>query len=299
MYKFLAVPTLVFLLAATALAGQPAQGRQLSPQEADRAINNVFNGAMGVVRMEADLITQKTGGMSRGGQTTYEFLRLEAPSRMMLINRGETQGRVALENSTIILVDGRNIWEVEARVGNARERNVSRRAFRPNVAANQAQGMAVFIGLFLMGREVTSAAGLRQDFDIAAFEEQVPNRRETTLHFILTPRRGGERLELWIMPGQVLPWQVKTVERKEIRFPPPKPGEAPRVRIEETTRILQNVKTNLSGLPPFRPETFLLPLANDMVIRDEQTNQRMSQDQVRRELDEVRREYVATTSGRR
>ncbi|MDR1745211.1 MAG: hypothetical protein LBS30_05605 [Planctomycetota bacterium] len=282
--------TMILALSVLPAACGEAQGRQLSPQQTDQAIDGVFSGAMGVVRMEADLITQKTGGMQKQPQTTYEFLRLEAPTRMVLLNRGPSQDPVPLEESNIIIVDGRNIWEVEAAQGGG-GRSVSRRAFRPNMQGVQAQGLAVFIGLFLMGRDVTSASGLREDFDIACYDEPIPNRRETTLHFVLTPKRGGETLELWMLPGQVLPWKVRSFERKEIKFPPPKPGEAPRFRVEETTRVLRNVKTNLSGLPSFTADTFMLPLARDMVVRDEQTNQPMPPDAVRQELQEVRREY--------
>lgn len=280
-------------LVVPAAAGE-ARGRELSPQETDQAINAIFNGAQGVVRMEADLVTHKSGGMLREPQTSYEFLRLETPTRMFLQNRGASQGRVPLEQSALILVDGRNIWEVEARRANARERQVSRRAFRPNLGDGQAQGLAVFIGLFLMGREVTSAGDLRENFVITCFEEPLPGRQDATLHFTLTPRRGGETLELWMLPGQVLPWKVRSFERKEIKFPPPKPGEAPRFKLEETVREIRNVRTNLNGLPPFSADMFLLPLAEDMVIRDEQSNQRMGPDDVRRELEEVRREYNAT-----
>ncbi len=290
MRKTLCLALSLCIAAGAAFAGQ---GRELSQQETDRAIDSVFAGAQGVVRMEADLVTQKTGGMVKGSQNSYEFLRLEAPSRMILMNRGQSEGRIPPEQMTLIIVDGRNIWEVEAKAPNARERNVSRRSFRPNVAGTQAQGLAVFIGLFLMGRDVTSASGIREDFNIACFDEPIPNRRETTLHFTLTPKRGGETLELWMLPGQVLPWKVRSFERKEIKFPPPKPGEPPKFKLEETVRVLRNVKTNLNGLPPFSAETFLMPLAPDMVVRDEQTNQRMTPDQVRQELEEVRREYQA------
>ncbi len=280
----------LFVAAAAAAAGEPA-GRRLSPQDTDRAINAVFSGAAGVVRMEADLVTRKAGGMQREPQTTYEFLRLEAPTRMALVNRGTSQERVPVEESTLIIVDGRNIWEVEAQRDGAR--NVSRREFRPNLDGIQAQGLAVFIGLFLMGRDVTSAGGLREEFEIVCFDEPIPNRRETTLHFVLTPKRGGETLELWILPGDALPWKVRSVERKAIMFPPPKPGETPRFRTEETVRVLRNVRTNLNGLPPFTADTFALPLARDMRIRDEATNQPMAPEAVRRELDAVRREYGA------
>lgn len=290
--------SLLCLYASLLSAGQPAQGRQLSPQETDRAIDTVFNGAQGVVRMEAELITQKTGGMVKGSQTAYEFLRLEAPSRMVLINRGPRQGQVPLENSSLVIADGRNIWEVEAREQNSRQRSVSRRAFRPNLTGARAQGLAVFIGLFLMGRDVTSASGLREDFNIACYDEPIQGRRERTLHFILTPKKPGETVELWMLPNETLPWKVRSFERKVIKFPPPKPGEAPRYKLEESVRTLRNVRTNLTGLPPFRPEIFLLPLAQDMVIRDEQTNQVLTLDQVRRELEEVRREYMAG-AGRR
>ena len=292
MKRFMAV-AVALIVFGPALAAGEVRGRELSPQETDAAINNVFNGAQGVVRMEADLVTQRSGGVSKKPQTTYEFLRLEAPTRMVLMNRGESQGRVPPEKMTLVIVDGRNIWEVEAKSQNARERSVSRRAFRPDVRATQAQGLAVFIGLFLMGRDVTSATGLREDFDITCFEESVPNRREMTLHFTLTPKRGGESLELWMLPGQVLPWKVRSFEKKVIKFPPPKPGEPPRYKTVETMRVLQNVKTNLSGLPPFTAETFILPLSSDMVIRDEQSNQIMNPDEVKQELNEVRREYQA------
>ena len=286
----------VLLTAGTVLSGE---GRELSPQETDQAINVVFDGAQGVVRMEADIVTRKSGGMIRDSQTSYEFLRLDAPARMMLQNRGTSEGRIPLEQSTLIIVDGRNIWEVEARQQGSRERQVSRRSFRPNVEGRQAQGLAVFIGLFLMGREVVSAGGIREDFDIRCFDEPIPNRRERTLHFILIPKRGGETLELWMLPGQVLPWMVRSFERKEIKFPPPKPGESPRYRLEETVREIRNIRTNLNGLPPFPQDAFILPFAQDMVVRDEQTNRLMSPDQVRRELDEVRREFQMLPGQRR
>ena len=273
-------------LAAPVAAGE---GRVLSSQETDQAITAVFNGAQGVMRLEADIITQKTGGMIKGSQITYEFLRMEAPTRMWLQNRGQSEAPLPLERCSLIIVDGRNIWEVEA--GTGRGRSVSRRSFRPNLEGGRAQGMAVFIGLFLLGREVTSAGGLREDCDIVCVDEPIPNRQERTLHFTLTPRRGGETIELWMLPGHTLPWKVRSFERKVIRFPPPKPGEEPRYRLEETVRVLRNVRTNLNGLPPFTPDTFLLPLARDMRIRDEQTNRELPPEQVRRELDEVRDEY--------
>ncbi len=282
--------------AGWAAAGQQPQGRRLDPGETDQAINTIFNGAAGVVRMEADLITQKKGGMNRDGQISHEFLRLETPARMVLQNRGESQERVPLENQTLIIVDGRNIWEVEAARNNRRQ--VSRRSFRPRLEESHAQGLAMFIGLFLMGRDVTSAGGLREDFDIVCFEEPIPRRTETTLHFVLTPKRGGETLELWTLPDQALPWKVRSFEKKEIKFPPPKPGEPPRFRMEETTRILRNVKTNLNGLPPFTADTFTLPFAGDMAVRDEQTNKAMRPEDVRRELQEVRREYREAHSDR-
>lgn len=288
MKRTVAVLFALLVFAVTAAAGE-APGRRLSPEETDAAINAVFSGAAGVVRMEADLVTRKTGGMQREPQTTYEFLRLEAPTRMALVNRGTSQERVPLEQSTLIIVDGRNIWEAEASQDG--RRNVSRREFRPNLDGVQAQGLAVFIGLFLMGRDVTSAGGLREEFDIACIDEPIPNRRETTLHFVLTPKEGGETLELWILPGGALPWKVRSFERKEIKFPPPKPGQPPRFRTEETVRVLRNVKTNLNGLPEFTAETFLLPLAADMRIRDEATNRPMPPEAVRAELEEVRREY--------
>ena len=289
MKRTLFMALVLAFVAGTAVAGQQPEGRRLNPQQTDQAINAIFNGAMGVVRMEADLITQKKGGMSKDGQISYEFLQLEAPTRMVLQNRGESEERIPLEDQTLIIVDGRNIWEVEAQRDN--QRQVSRRAFRPDLQTTQAQGLAVFIGLFLMGRDVTSASGLREDFDIACFEEQIPRREETTLHFVLTPKRGGETLELWMLPGQVLPWKVRSFERKEIKFPPPKPGQPPRFKMEETTRVLRNVKTNLNGLPAFTADTFTLPFSRDMIVRDEQTNQPMRPEEVQRELQEVRREY--------
>ncbi|MDR3077403.1 MAG: hypothetical protein LBV15_01410 [Planctomycetota bacterium] len=280
---------LLFALAPAALGGTP--GRRLSPQESDAAINSIFNGAQGVTRLEADLVTRKSGGMIKGTQTSYEFLRLETPARMFLQNKGQEQGRLPLERSTLIIADGRNIWEVEARREGAGQRQTGRRSFRPDPARGQGQGLAVFIGLFLMGREVSSAGGLREDFAIDAYEEPLSGPPGSTLHFVLAPRRGGETLELWTIPGQVLPWRVRSFERKEIKFPPPRPGEPPRYKLEETIREIRNVRTNQNGLPPFTAETFLLPLAGDMVVRDEQSNRIMTPEEVLRELEEVRREY--------
>ena len=296
MFTRLFIVVIAVLSLETAAAGQ-APGRTLSVQETDQAINAVFTGAQGVVRMEAELTTQKTGGMVKGQQVSYEFLRMEAPSRMWLQNRGASRGQLPLERSNLIIVDGRNIWEVEARQDNSRERAVNRRAFRANLEGNQAQGLAVFIGLFLMGKDVTSASGLREDFDISCIEEAVPNSRDRTLHFILKPRNGGETIELWMMPNATLPWKVRSFERKIIKFPPPKPGEEPKFKLEETVRVLGNVRTNLNGLSTFNANTFLLPLAQDMRIRDEQTNQIIDHNLVRQELERVRQQYMAEKGG--
>ncbi|MDR2391108.1 MAG: hypothetical protein LBE84_05465 [Planctomycetota bacterium] len=275
------------------LISLPATGetadRVLSPRETDAAIDSVFNTAQGVTRMEAELVTRKSGGMIKGSQISYEFLRLETPARMVLINRGASQARIPIDQSTLIIVDGRNIWDVEARRDGVRHRQVSRRPFRPDLGRGQAQGLAIFIGLFLIGRDVTSASGIREDFGIVCVEEPLQGSQRTTLHFTLTPKRGGETLELWILPGQTLPWRVRSFERKEIKFPPPRPGELPRFKVEETLREIREVRTNLNGLPPFAPETFLLPLANDMIIRDERENRVMDIAEIHRELEEVRR----------
>lgn len=279
----------LILLSAGVFIEAGEAGRQLSQAETDRAIDEIFQRAANVERMEAELVTAKTGGMVRGQQISHEFLRLEAPSRMVLINRGESQNPLPIEKCNLILVDGRNIWEVEASSG--KERSVSRREFRPNVEGLRGKGLGAFIGLFLLGREVSSAAELRSDFNISCVEEVLPNNKDKTLHVSMTPRKGGETVELWLMPGQALPWKVRSFERKEIKFPPPKPGQPPRYKLEETVRALKNVRTNLTGLPPFTADTFTLPLAQDMRIRDETTNQPISPDAVRQELSRVREEY--------
>ena len=279
------------LLLALAPAAGGEAGRRLSPRDADAAINAIFNRAQGVTRLEAGLVTRKSGGMIKGTETSHEFLRLETPARMFLQNKGREQGRLPLERSTLIVVDGRNIWEAEARREGGGRRQVGRRSFRPDPARGQGQGLAVFIGLFLMGREVSSAGGLREDFSIDAYEEPLSDPPGAALHFVLTPRRGGETLELWTVPGQVLPWRVRSFERKEIKFPPPRPGEPPRYKLEETIREIRNVRTNQNGLRPFTADTFLLPFAEDMTVRDEQSNRIMSSEEVLRELEEVRREY--------
>ncbi len=80
------------LLFAGFAPGGETTGRELSPQDTDRAIDEVFNGAAGVTRMEADIITQKTGGMVKGSQLAYEFLRLETPAMLYLGWRSRENG---------------------------------------------------------------------------------------------------------------------------------------------------------------------------------------------------------------
>jgi hypothetical protein len=285
------------------LAGSPARGgetpgRQLSPADTDRAINAIFAGAQGIFRMEADIETQKSGGMLKGQPLNYEFLRLEAPDRMWLENRGNSRSPLPLENCNLVIVDGRNLWEVEPRQANNAARLVNRRRFSPQLEGMQTQGMAAFIGLFLLGRDAVSASGLRGDYDIKCWEEALPGGGQATLHFVLQPLRGGENLELWVLPGQPLPWKVRSFQRLIIKFPPPRPGEAPRYRMEETIRVIRNVRTNQNGLPPFTANSFLLPLARDMQVRDEQDNRVLTPREVGQELEAVRALYQQQHQGR-
>lgn len=283
-------------LAGGVRAGEPA-GVPVSERDVDRVIEQIFEQGRAVNRLQADLTTRKSGGRLKPGTSLIQFesVRLSAPNRMWLQNQGENARPQPQEKCSLLIVDGENLWDVQPAEGGRRD--VSRRPLRADVKQGGAQNIAAVMLLFLgIDRDVRTARELRDYYDIACTLEPVPNgapaRPGQTYHFVLRPLAGapdGDVLELWYQEGSTLPWQIRTTQRQEVRWPRPKPGEPKRYTIEETMRVLRNVSTNRDGLREFDANAFRLPLSRDMEVVDEESGRMIPHDEVRRLLDAAAR----------
>jgi hypothetical protein len=287
----------VLAVAVPAAERNPPVGRPVSAQEADREIERIFEQGRAVNRLQAELTTTKRGGRIKADQplVQYESVRLAAPNRMWLENRGAAARPLPPEECSIMIVDGENLWDVQSAERDGR-RDASRRALREDVKTGGAADIAAVMLLFLgIDRDVRTAGELRRYYAIDCFEEDVPPgapaRPGRTHHFILKPlgEPDGEVVELWHQPGLTLPWKVATSQKQEIKWPRPKPGEPKRFTTEYTVRELRQVRTNREGLAEFPPEAFRLPLSRGMEVVDEETGRVMPHDEVRRLMDDAAR----------
>lgn len=273
------IPTFALVLLSLCLHAGEAEptGRALTVEETDKAVESIFEKARQVTRIETELKTTKTGILKGGAKSiAYETIRYEAPNRVWWQNRGENEGAVADADCSLILMVGGWMWEIEPVLPPD-----PRRASRRKMKDFGQDGRTVNLAAFLIGSDVQSAKEIRDRFELSAWMEN-EGGPDASYRLLLVPRSEGQTVELWIKPGDALPWKVRTVERKQVVTVGAAAGAAPRTKLHEEIRELRALKTNLTGLEPFAPETFLFPLAPGMKITDEDANCDLSEEDIRK-----------------
>ncbi len=278
----------VFLFSASCLnAGEEVP---LSAEEIDSTLDGILKRAGEITRLYADIETTKTGGVFAKQSVAFETLWLQAPDRVKLINRGASRKPVPWDECSLLLFDGEHYWELEPRFAENEPRIATRRPVK-QAGVNQGAGLAGFLSYFLLGgRDTATVKELREEFEISGFRET--DETGASYHFILKPRQEGEAMELWFRENEILPWKVKTVEKKKI-ITIGKSDGGEKFKLVEEVRVLKNLKTNLSGLEPFTSSVFIFPVEKNMTVTDEQTGAPVSPEQLAEELKLLRKKFEA------
>jgi len=272
--------------------------KTLTPEEADPVLDGILKCAQQIVRVEADLITTKDSqGLLKQRVVVYEALKLESPNLLWLQNRGESQTPRPAEACSLVLFDGQYLWELEERFEDEPTREATRRSVQTAGAKPAQAGLASVLSYVILGGEdVRSAADLRQRFDVEVClerETQAEGKEVTSHHIVLRRKTDKTVIELWIEPGQALPWRVKTVEERR-RIGLGASAAKPQTVIKTELRLLRNIKTNLTGLQPFPAQVFLFPVAPDIQVRDEDHQGTvLTQKQLLQDIDSVRTRILA------
>jgi hypothetical protein len=282
-----AVVAFLFSLAFS-LSAQEAAEKPLSDADAYKAIDDILLRAKQIVRVQAELKTSKTGILKDGKiSVAYETVKYEAPDRIWWQNRGETEGKAKGEDCSLVLMADGFFWEIEPQFG-ADPRKATRR--KAKVLAKE--GKTVNLAAFLIGSDVQSSKEIRDKFDLTAASEN-EGTDAASYRFFLKPKEEGPTVELWIRPGEALPWKVKTIEKKKVVTVGAPADAPPKFKMHEEVRELRDVKTNLTGLAPFPTETFLFPYEKGMEVTDEDAAQALSAEAIRKANDELKAKIEA------
>jgi len=269
----------VFSLVRLMPAGEGIS-RDLNDAEADKAMDEIFTRAREITRVEARLRTIKTGIKKEGRATVaHERIKYEAPDRVWWLNQGEVEGEAKWEDCALLIMADGAIWDIQPRFADE-PRRIERR--RSNLMAKE--GQSLNLAAFLVGSDIASAKEVRDRFEVtAAIEDE--GTANASYCFTLKPKQEGAVLELWFRVGQALPWRVKSTERRKLVMPGSAEGKYKTV---EETRELLEVRTNLDGLPPFPPETFLVPVEKNCEIVDADSQRPIASEELAVEMKALR-----------
>lgn len=248
----------------TARACEAAEA--LPEDEADAVIESLLERQRALARVEAVVETRKEGGAFKRERVSRGRLRAAKPDRVLFESFPEDSAQPDPEGRAgFVLVDGRFLWEAQPQA-EGRPQLVERRVLESEEGEASPLGD---LAAFLLGVEISDAGGLRQEFAVAVTPAPAPGG-EPGWHIRLAPQdAAAERsIELWVARDAALPWKTRTTATTVVYRPGVPAADRP-VRTSVETTELRDVRTDRTGLAPFPPETFLVPLRPDMTVVDE------------------------------
>lgn len=274
---------------APAPAPAPAAGRELSKEETDAEFDGILERAAKITRIQAEIRKTESGGVFKKKDVTYQTLKYEAPDRIYLLDRFDSEEKAAFEDCRLTLFDGKAVWELEDWFDKEEPRACTRRVVNekpetPAPAANDKKSGFAKIGVFLGVGEVKSLDELREIFNITAFAEK--DNGKDAVRFDLVEKEGGKKTAIHIEKNAALPYKVESEEKRELVGPGAAQGETSVVTVVQE---LLEAKTNLDGLPEFAPETFVFPYGDKMTVKDDATGKPLEPAQIKAELDETKK----------
>ncbi|MBN2712977.1 MAG: hypothetical protein JXR97_11195 [Planctomycetes bacterium] len=266
----------------------------LSNEETDKLLEDIFENAKKITRVQASMFTRTTGGYAKEGSelVQYDEVKFATPAKIWKLSREDSKEELPFKDCSLVIFDGKYLWEMMPKFDDE-PREVTRRTVNKDdqkVSGNA--GLAVF----LLRSDVKSAKELREEFDSIVCVKEGAGEK-TVNHFTLVPKNKAIVMELWFPAGAAVPSKVKTVTQEKLVGPGMKKGEY-KTKTKTEIRELNNVKTNLDGLAPFNTETFILPYEKGMSVIDDESGEPIPAETVKKDLDDMRKEMQKEAEGK-
>ena len=249
MSKFLAL-FLGVMLAAGALAAdpQPLRSVAMNDQQTNAALDQIFAGQKRLTHLQAKVVSRKEGGVFAGKSVeTWGMAYAQMPDLLLFVDRGEVSRGLPENQANYVLIDGTYLWDMK-NTGEPGAYEAER------IDLKNAGDRDLNIASLLIGAEVNNSQELRNYYTVSGVYEDLGTLGKS-YHFrfrtIPGKARGqkDEESELWIRPGEIIPWKLKVVShtKKADVFS----GETT-VKTSVSEKDFSEVRTNLSQ-PPLAP----------------------------------------------
>jgi len=253
-----------YLVFTFAVLFAAAFSEELTEAEAKNVMRQLNENLKKVTRVEATIYNTKIGGAFAEPATSVGIGKMMMPSYMWYEDRGDPNENLAKEMWSLLILDGKYLWMLNPAEGEGDKRIVERRELKENL--DQLQGIGL-TSLFI-GQDIDDPDQLWLQYNVKC--TRVFENNKHLYHFVLAEKESENNtvIDLWLPVGEVLPWKVKTTQTVKRR------GPAGRGNVSETSEEyrLENVKTNLTGLPPFPVNTFVFPFnPQNMVVNEGST----------------------------
>lgn len=229
----------------------------LSDEQIDQVFDEVFAKQQQITRMQCKVITRKVGGIFNKEVETWGYAYAQMPDLLLFVDRGEVTANLSESKAATILIDGTFLWDIkpaDEEGGFEAER----------LSVNTAGDRDLNIAALLIGADVATGKQLREYYELTGWLVDL-GAQGKSYKFMLKTSPGKEKnnrkeeVEVWIRPGEVIPWQINSVRLTPQATNPFGKGEAASgYRRTASTKIISDLQTNLSNppLPAFAPEVF-------------------------------------------
>ncbi len=237
----------------------PVSNQPLTDQQVDKAFDDIFARQQQLTRLQAKIVTEKKGGgIFKRNVQTWGYAYAQMPNLLMFVDRGEIDKKLPETKAATILIDGTYLWDIKPG-----ETDGSFEAERMSV--RNTADRDINIAALLIGANVSTGKELRKHYELKGVVEKYADNSQS-YHFMLKTlpgmekRKVKEEVDVWIRPGQVIPWKITSV-----RFSPKganpfgdNQASTPAMKRTESTKYISDLKTNLTNPPlaNYAPEVF-------------------------------------------
>lgn len=217
--------------------------KKLTDEQIDAAFDDIFAKQKKLTRIKAKVVTEKKGGgVFKKSVKTWGIARAQMPDRLLFTDMGKVNAKENKGNEAIILIDGVYLWDIKP-VGDNGVREVER------ININRAGNRDINIAALLVEGNALSTEELRKLYNVQGVLETYPSGKKS-YHFTLKTIPGKEikkrsqETDVWTIPGEVIPWKIKSIRKIPIVSPFGKPTT--KFKTTESTKWISELESNLS-----------------------------------------------------